>query len=989
MPSVNEYLRRILEATEAGGGSNGNTDTGSNSSVTDEEIDEITNNISAIQTTLSVTDSGYDTLREIVTKLQAAERTLDNHGDVVNKDVGNQAGNVQINGAAIGNNEVLETDSTGKLITATKKTAYNTDFGTSNEEVARGDASYLKDQIDTLLTENKKNDTDRANHTGEQAIDTITNLQTQLYAKEISANKGKDGGYASLDTNGKVPVSQLPSYVNDIEEYNNLDEIQQQQGSSGIVYLDLDTSFTYRWSGSTYVRLNDVDLSDYFSKSTDTLDNIKVGTTNKHFTSDEQVKLLNIKDNATADQTDEEIKTAYERNTNTNAFTDTELIKLENIENGAAVNVKSDLSVTDSGLDSFVKNKSTEYIEDFKDKRYVLDSEKILLDNTSGSNTGDETTLSIQTKRPLKTIKGKDGGYSLEGEGDIDLTKDDVGLGNVDNTSDADKPISTAAQSVLDDKLETVSVDGSTVIGDGVTVPLSASPTLTGVQSVTGDVVDNTDTENPVILLPSKADLDSIRPLRTVDGEDLTDGNGDISVGVIGVSGDGVSGTSESVVLTFPTADEVADSATTNKFVTQAQIDIIDNTSGSNAGDETTLSIQTKRPLKTIKGKDGGYSLEGEGDIDLTKDDVGLGNVDNTSDADKPISTAAQSVLDDKLSIENNLSDVSSQQDSLNNITNVSAAFNGYVLTYDESTGNAIFAPQGDGGSGTNLRIGTQNQETLSVESDTGTNATIPAATTNFAGLFTAAEKVKLETIDSFATAQTDEEIKTAYERNTDTNAFTDDFRDKLEDIKEGATRNLNATESDHGVGFIATTLDAKEGIVDTNKFINPKKLKEVIEAHEEQKIFVYRYNNIEEEYNGEDGGTRAPIKFTTLGVDKGVGLTYDSSEGNEGVFTVSKSCRLTINIYFSFKNNSDTTKDDTSFIEIQKSTDDGSSFDEENPMASITINPSEQTDAGKELEQSLTANLSFDAGDKFRAAITDIALTQVFVNRIINITEQ
>lgn len=35
----------------------------------------------------------------------------------------------------------------------------------------------------------------------------------------------------------------------------------------------------------------------------------------------------------------------------------------------------------------------------------------------------------------------------------------------------------------------------------------------------------------------------------------------------------------------------------------------------------------------------------------LTKDDVGLSNVDNTSDADKPISTATQAELDKKVSI--------------------------------------------------------------------------------------------------------------------------------------------------------------------------------------------------------------------------------------------------------------------------------------------------------------------------------------------------
>lgn len=44
----------------------------------------------------------------------------------------------------------------------------------------------------------------------------------------------------------------------------------------------------------------------------------------------------------------------------------------------------------------------------------------------------------------------------------------------------------------------------------------------------------------------------------------------------------------------------------------------------------------------------------------LSKNDVGLGNVDNTSDASKPISTATQTALDAKLAVANNLSDLAS-----------------------------------------------------------------------------------------------------------------------------------------------------------------------------------------------------------------------------------------------------------------------------------------------------------------------------------------
>ena len=83
-------------------------------------------------------------------------------------------------------------------------------------------------------------------------------------------------------------------------------------------------------------------------------------------------------------------------------------------------------------------------------QRLITSGEITKLSNTSGTNTGDETTSSIQTKRPLKTIEGQ----SLEGSGNIDLTKNDIGLGNVDNTSDLNKPISTATQQALNNKLD-------------------------------------------------------------------------------------------------------------------------------------------------------------------------------------------------------------------------------------------------------------------------------------------------------------------------------------------------------------------------------------------------------------------------------------------------------------------------------------------------------------------------------------------------------
>ena len=92
----------------------------------------------------------------------------------------------------------------------------------------------------------------------------------------------------------------------------------------------------------------------------------------------------------------------------------------------------------------------------------------------------------------------------------------------------------------------------------------------------------------------------------------------------------------------------------------------------------------------------------------------------------------------------------------------------------------------------TDLSIGTHTGTTLEIDSSTGTNATLPAATTSEAGLQTAADKTKLDGIETGATAdQTAAEIKTAYESNADTNAFTDAEQTKLAGIASGAEVNV------------------------------------------------------------------------------------------------------------------------------------------------------------------------------------------------------
>jgi hypothetical protein len=76
-----------------------------------------------------------------------------------------------------------------------------------------------------------------------------------------------------------------------------------------------------------------------------------------------------------------------------------------------------------------VDTTTTANITDSLNKRFITDAKKTVLDNTSNTNTGDETTASIQTKRPLKTVNGE----SLEGAGNVVI----AGSGIADAPNDA------------------------------------------------------------------------------------------------------------------------------------------------------------------------------------------------------------------------------------------------------------------------------------------------------------------------------------------------------------------------------------------------------------------------------------------------------------------------------------------------------------------------------------------------------------------------
>lgn len=106
-----------------------------------------------------------------------------------------------------------------------------------------------------------------ANEAATTATNAANNANTQAeYAKEqgdyakqqgdaVLAQKGQPNGLAELDSTGRVPASQLPSYVDDVIDVDTYNDLPNP-GESGKIYITTDTNLQYRWSGTGYAEIS-------------------------------------------------------------------------------------------------------------------------------------------------------------------------------------------------------------------------------------------------------------------------------------------------------------------------------------------------------------------------------------------------------------------------------------------------------------------------------------------------------------------------------------------------------------------------------------------------------------------------------------------------------------------------------------------------------------------------------------------------------------
>lgn len=107
---------------------------------------------------------------------------------------------------------------------------------------------YLNWCVGRLLLGGSRDDTVR------DMVDAISD-EIASEGDRVLAEKGQPGGLAELDESGRVPSSQLPSYVDDVINVATYSQLPNP-GESGKIYITEDTNLTYRWSGTGYAEIS-------------------------------------------------------------------------------------------------------------------------------------------------------------------------------------------------------------------------------------------------------------------------------------------------------------------------------------------------------------------------------------------------------------------------------------------------------------------------------------------------------------------------------------------------------------------------------------------------------------------------------------------------------------------------------------------------------------------------------------------------------------
>lgn len=255
-------------------------------------------------------------------------------------------------------------------------------------------------------------------------------------------SKGAPNGLASLNESGVIPSAQLPSYVDDVIEvaaFSNL----PSKGESGKIYIVTSTNIQYRWSGTAYVEI---------SKS------IALGETSSTAYPGDKGKATTDVVNSLSDTLVNDVLVT-QSNQNSVSLTIKSITKTTANKDKQLLLADGDPILSTDSTPILLGDSESARIARATEGLYSQANDKVITINPATTSTAgvmsssDKSKLdSLKSQAEIDELVTKLNTHISNKSNPHSVTKVQVGLGNVDNTSDANKPISNATQTALNGK---------------------------------------------------------------------------------------------------------------------------------------------------------------------------------------------------------------------------------------------------------------------------------------------------------------------------------------------------------------------------------------------------------------------------------------------------------------------------------------------------------------------------------------------------------
>src|SRR5574344_1365234 len=336
----------------------------------------------------------------------------------------------------------------------------------------------VNSSVDTLTNDlnTEINNRTNADNTLQGNIDTVQNQVTG-----IINSKGIANGIATLDSNGTVPSTQLPSFVDDIIEVSSYANLPTT-GETGKIYVTLDTNLTYRWSGTVWTEvskslaLGETSSTAYSGDKgksvSDDLDSHTSNKSNPHSVSATQIPLTGYSVGSdTVISSSDTVLTAIEKlqgqkdavtnslNDHKNNTSNPRSVNASQVEitgdavGSGTIGTSDSVSTARGKLQGQVNTNATTATDNLTahtnntSNPHSVNASQVNLTGYSASS--GTVSASDSVSSGISKIVGNLTNHINNTNNPHSVTKSQVGLGNVDNTSDLNKPISTATQTAL------------------------------------------------------------------------------------------------------------------------------------------------------------------------------------------------------------------------------------------------------------------------------------------------------------------------------------------------------------------------------------------------------------------------------------------------------------------------------------------------------------------------------------------------------------